>query len=46
MTKQELYDIVCRALTDFEGNGDPEDAGNELLLYETLIEVQNYLEDR
>ncbi len=38
--KNELYDMICRVLTDYEeGNANAED------LYDVLVEVQNRWED-
>lgn len=38
--KQELYDELCRVLTDFEGNGSEEGA-TPADLYSVLVKIQN-----
>ena len=46
MSKQFLYDELCRVLTDYEGNGeDNEDKGNPEPLYKMLVKIQNRWED-
>ena len=45
MTRQEMYDLVCRVLTDYEGNGDPDNKNNNEELYVTLVKVQNYFDE-
>lgn len=40
MTKQEIYDKMCRTLTDYE-----EGMITECELYEMLVEIQRHWED-
>lgn len=43
--KQIIYDELCRVLTDYEGNGEPERKGDSGMLYEMLVKIQNNWED-
>lgn len=43
--KQDIYDNLCRVLTDYEGNGEPENEGNAQILYNMLVEIQNNWEN-
>lgn len=42
----ELYNKIVRVLTDFESKEDNEELNaNEADMYETLCEIQNFLEE-
>lgn len=41
--RQQIYDELCRVLTDYEGNGTPEGAVADL--YDMLVKIQNRWED-
>lgn len=42
---QQLYDHICRVLTDYEGYGDPDCEGRPEYMYEALIEITNMISD-
>lgn len=42
---QQLYDHICRVLTDYEGYGDPDYKGCPKEMYATLIEITNMISD-
>lgn len=47
-TKQEIYDALCKLLTDYEHLEDVEDYDNidwEAELYKMLVKIQNRWED-
>ena len=41
-TKQEIYDKMCRLLTDYENGSD---MVTEYELYDMLVEIQRHWED-
>jgi len=42
---QQLYDHICRVLTDYEGYGAPDCEGRPEEMYATLIEITNMILD-
>lgn len=47
-TKQDIYDALCKLLTDYENLEDVEDYDNidwEAELYKMLVKIQNRWED-
>ena len=40
-TLHNIYDRLCFALTDYEGNDDEEAVGNGEILYEKIVSIVN-----
>jgi len=45
MTKKEIYDNLCRILTEYEQDDNKSMESNLLDMYDILVEIQNAWED-